>query len=111
MNLRISRPLPKRLPPDIKHHSTRAPQDHQAHIEHDGLEKPILLNPARDEITQPVSPQVLIDRHRHEQHPGHRPIAVDGICADDGRQCGDLDTGTGVSDDYDGLMKECVRFS
>ena len=105
MDGRISRQLPELLPPEIKWNSKEAPQDQQTHIHHNGLDKAGSLRPRRDELAEPIAPDVLVDSDRDEQHSRRGLITIDGVCGRNRREGSDLDTCCGVSDDDDGLSQ------
>jgi hypothetical protein len=103
MNITLPTPPPKRLPLEIKHKSKQTPQRDQPHIRHDRRHKPALLHPRRDELCEPIPPDVLVDGDGDHERAGHGFVRVDGVGGQHARQGGDLDAGAGVADDDDGL--------
>lgn len=103
MHIRLCTPLPTLLSPEIKHNCKRTPQDMQTHIQHDWRNVPAHINPIGDELTETITPQILVDCDVHEERTGDGFVTIDSIGTSDGRKGSDLDTGTGVADDDDDL--------
>jgi hypothetical protein len=56
----------------------------QTRIHHDWRNVPALVNPIGDELTEAISPQVLVDCNVHEERPGDGFVTIDGVGASDG---------------------------
>lgn len=76
----------------------------QTHIHHDWRKIPTHINPIGDELTEPVTPQVLVDCNVHEERPGDGFVTIHSIGTSNGGKGSDLDTGTGVADDDNDLF-------
>ena len=61
---------------------------------------PDLFRPRRDEFTEPVTPDILVDCNGNKQRSCNGLVRVDRVSADDTRECRDLDASARVSD-YD----------
>ncbi len=79
MHTTILRPPAHPLAKEVKYHTKRAPQEDQAHIQHDRRDIPISNDPRRDEFAEAISPNVLVDRNRHEDAACNWLVAVDGV--------------------------------
>lgn len=75
----------------------------KTHIQHDWREIPALINPFSDEFTETITPQIFVDCDIHEERPGDGFVTIDSVCASNGGEGSDLDTGTGVADNDNDL--------
>lgn len=60
MHVRSLGPLPKRLPIKVERNSEQAPQQNQAHIQHDRWDIAIFDDSGGDELAETVTSDVLI---------------------------------------------------
>ena len=104
MHLRIPCPLPKRFPIIPKYNPSKTPQQNKRHVRHNRRNIAILNNPRRNKLRESVTPNIFINRNRHENWTCHRLVRVDGVCWGDWGESGNLDTGAGVANDYDDLF-------
>jgi hypothetical protein len=103
VHARLPTPLPESLPNKIKDNTKRAPQEDQAHIEHDGRYNACLDRPRRNELRKAVAPEILINGDGDEDGARDGLIAVNCVGGGDGGDAGDLDAGAGEANDYDDL--------
>jgi hypothetical protein len=103
VHTRLCSPLPTLLSPEIKHNPKRTPQDMQTHIHHDWWKIPARINPVGNELTETITPQVLVDCDVHKERSRDRFVTINSIGASDGRKGSNLNTGTGVADDDNDL--------
>lgn len=66
MHLRLGRKPPQPLPINIKRNAKKTPKHSKGHVQHNRLDKAILLNPVRDELTEPITPQILVHGDCHK---------------------------------------------
>ncbi|KAL3708496.1 hypothetical protein TMatcc_006480 [Talaromyces marneffei ATCC 18224] len=64
-----------------------------------------MFRPFGDELTETVTPQILVYCDVDEERPGDRFVTIDSIGASDGGKGSDLDTGTCVADDNNATIK------
>lgn len=76
----------------------------QTHVQHNWRYISTRSTPNSDELTEAVTPQILIDRDVDEKRARYRLIAIDGISAGDGGKSSDLNASTGVADNDNGLF-------
>ncbi len=66
---------------------------------------PILYTPRRNELAQPISPHILINRNSNEQRASNRLIRVNRIRTDDTRERSHRNARTRVSNEHDNLPR------
>ena len=66
VNLRILRPLPKRLAIIPEDDPAQTPQGNQTHVCHDRRDVSILGGPRSNELRESVTPDILVDRDGNE---------------------------------------------
>lgn len=99
----FGRPPSEPLSINVERNRTETPQGSQAHVQHDWLDIPALLNPRGDELAEAVPPQVLIDRDGNEDRACDGLVAVHGVGAGNGWQGSNLDSSRGIPDDHNDL--------
>ncbi|KAL9599419.1 MAG: hypothetical protein Q9219_003856 [cf. Caloplaca sp. 3 TL-2023] len=110
MNTIISRPDSEILAVEPENYPKKAPESDQTHVRHDGIYEPALLNPGVDVFREAVTISILVDGDGNENASCNRLVRIHCVGRGDGRQRGDLNASTGVSDDDDDLKyDELVR--
>lgn len=110
VNPGVPAPFSERLADKVEENTERAPQKDERHVQHDGRDEAARNGPRRDELAEPVAPDVLVDGDGDENGAGDGFVAVNSIGGGDGRDGGDLDAGTGVANNDDGLEEICQRW-
>jgi hypothetical protein len=103
MNFREPCPLPKRLTEIPENNACRTPQYNQTHVRHDGWNIAALDDPRRDELGEPIAPDILIDSDSDEDRACDGLVRVNRVRRGDGWKCCDLDSGTCISNNHNHL--------
>lgn len=110
MNLRISRPLSEGLSKEPEDDPSQTPQCYQAHVRHDRRDVATLDSPGCDELAEPVSPNILIDRDCNENRARNWLVRVDTVRRGNRWKCCNLNSCAGIPDDHDDLLNVSTKF-
>lgn len=75
----ISSPFPESLSLEVEQNAEWAPEENQAHVQHDGGQITIFDDPVREKLRIPVAPEILVDRNCHKNTARDRLIAVHAV--------------------------------
>ena len=95
----VLRPSPESLSKIIERYGKQAPKSDQAGVRHDRRHKTILEDPWNDELSEAVTPDVLVDRDSNHERSGNRFVRVDRVGSSHRRDGRDLDSSTSVAND------------
>lgn len=103
VHVRLCRPLPATFAKEIEENAKRTPKCGKTHIQHDGRDISIFVDPRSDEFAKPVTPHILIHCDSHEDGASNRFVAVNSISTGERRKCHDLNSGACITDNDDHL--------
>lgn len=105
MHVRVSCPLSKRLAIVIEWDGKKTPQDHQAHIEHNGGLISVSFRPRCDKLAEAITPDILVHGDGDEDRSSDGLVAVNGVCTGNGWDRRHLYAGASVADNDDWLRQ------
>lgn len=103
MHTRVLGPAAHSLAIVIEDDSAGAPEEDQAHVQHDRGDISGRDDPGGDEFAEAVTPEVLVDRDGHKNATRDGLVRVDRVRGRDCRDRRHLDTRACISDDHNDL--------